>query len=95
MSSSEFLSKRFDGIWFPGNGEEVTLGAEPERVSGSCNAVVTTEKSPLRMAGVSVVADATRVVRLLNPSKFDMKNRRFFPLNNFGIRTGPASVKPY
>ena len=47
------------------------------------------------MAGVSVVAEATLVVRLLNPSKFDMKNSRFFPLNSFGIRTGPASVKPY
>ena len=53
------------------------------------------EKSPLRMACVRVVAKFVSVCRELNPSKFDMKNSRFFPLNSFGIRTGPPSVKPY
>ena len=61
------------------------------RVSGSCSCVGTAEKSPLRMAGVSVVADVTVVVRDLNPSKFDMKNSRFLPLNSFGIATGPPA----
>src|ERR1022692_830082 len=92
ISRMEFLSKRLDGIWFPGKGEEVTLGTEPRRDSGSCKAVVTREKSPLRIACVSVVAVATRLVRDLNPSKFDMKKSRFRPLNNLGIRTGPPRV---
>ena len=47
------------------------------------------EKSPLRMAAGIVVMSAGVVCRELYSSKFDMKNSRFFPLNSFGIRTGP------
>ncbi len=43
------------------------------------------EKSPFRIAGVIVVANVTAAWRDLNPSKFDMKKSRFFPLNTFGI----------
>ena len=53
------------------------------------------EKSPPRMAGVNVEARLKLVVRDLNPSKFDMKNSRFFPLNSLGICTGPPRVYPY
>ena len=49
------------------------------------------EKSPLRMACGSVVVITGLVCRELYSCKFDMKNSRFFPLNSFGIRTGPGS----
>ena len=53
------------------------------------------EKSPSRIAAVSVVANDVVVRRDLNPSKFDIKNRRFFALKSFGICTGHPSVNPY
>ena len=49
------------------------------------------EKSPVRMAAGSVVMTVGLVCRELYSSKFDMKNSRFFPLNSFGIRTGPPN----
>jgi hypothetical protein len=65
------------------------------REFGSAKAVGIWEKSPVRIAAVSVVANVAVVRRELYPSKLDMKNSRFFPLNSLGIRTGPPSVKPY
>ena len=68
------------------------FGYVPVRESGSTKAVGIWEKSPVRIGPVSTVANVGEVRRELYPSKFDMKNSRFFPLNSFGIRTGPPSV---
>src|SRR5260370_29971432 len=70
------------------------LGKVPARELGSCKAVGTAEKSPFRIAVVMVVASEEVVVRDLKPSQFDMKKRRFFPLDSFRIFIGPPRGEP-
>jgi len=53
------------------------------------------EKSPFRIATLGVLKTTCCCWRRRNPSKLDMKNNLFAPLNNPGIFTGPPSVNPY
>ena len=79
---------RLAGIWLLGKQVWVMLGYVPAaresdppvRYPGRME-----EKSPFRISGVSTVANDGAVMRELYPSKFDMKNSRFLPLNSFGM----------
>src|SRR5712691_498341 len=83
-------------ILLSANGMAVTTPLGPVvRVNGLYKVVLNEEKSPCRHESGAVVYRPWSVRRLLNPSKFDMKNSRFFPLNSFGIWMGPPRVKPY
>src|SRR3982750_3876614 len=87
--------RRFWGIWLLGKTDWVMLGNVPVRVVASAKTTPAErreEKSPFRIAGVRVVAKLVLVKRDLYPSKFDIKNSRFFPSNTLGMRTGPPSV---
>ena len=79
-------SNRFLGIWLPGNGWPVW---------GSRIVTPAPEKSPLRIATLGVLNTTSCWLRSRNPSKLDMKNNLFVPLNSPGIWTGPPSVNPY
>src|ERR1700694_117659 len=96
ISLTEVLSQRLSGILLPSNTEAVTFPSAPTtREKGLYKGVAKVEKSPCRHESGAVVYRYRSVRRLLNPSKFDIKNSRSFPLNSLGIRTGPPSVKPY
>src|SRR5438094_9737201 len=71
------------------------------RVVNGLNIVRTTpaalkvwEKSPCLSRSLGSVLVMVDAVRLRRPSKAVKKNVRFFPLYNFGNRTGPPMVAP-
>src|SRR5579864_8644466 len=92
ISLSEIGSQRLASILLLVNGMAVTVPFGPgTRVFGSYRIPLKEEKSPCRHESGAVVYRPRSVRRLLKPSKFDMKNNLFFPLNSFGIWMGPPS----